>query len=80
MQLSKNDLRSLLENISKTKDVEIPCDEVFELIDEYADAAARGEDTSKLMPLVKHHLEICRDCLEEYEALVRIINSGEAEA
>jgi hypothetical protein len=80
MQLSQNNLRSLLDNISKTQDIELPCDDVFELIDEYADAAARGEDTSKLMPLVKQHLEICRDCLEEYEALVRMLNSGEAEA
>lgn len=75
MQLSKNNMKSLLEHISKTKDVELPCDDVYELIDEFADAAARGEDTSKLMPLVQHHLEICRDCLEEYEALRRILEA-----
>ena len=80
MQLSRNGLKSLLENLSSTKDVEIPCDDVFVLIDEYADAAARGEDTSELMPLVRHHLEICRDCLEEYEALVRMLDAGGAEA
>lgn len=79
MQLSQDDLKSLVENISKTQDVEIPCDDVFELIDEYADAAVRGEDTSKLMPLVKQHLEICFGCMEEFEALIRMLNAGESE-
>jgi hypothetical protein len=75
MQFSQDNLKSLLEHISKTQDVELPCDDVYGLIDEFADATARGEDMSKLMPLVQHHLEICRDCLEEYDALVRMINA-----
>jgi hypothetical protein len=75
MQISQDNLKSLLEHISKTQEVELPCDDVYELIDEFADAAAKGEDMSKLMPLVQQHLEICRDCLEEYEALVRMINA-----
>jgi hypothetical protein len=79
MQLSKDNMKSLLEHISKTIEVELPCDDVYELIDEFADAAARGEDTSKLMPLVQHHLEICRDCLEEYEALARILKAEDLE-
>ena len=79
MQLSQDNMKSLLEHISKTQDVELPCDDVYELIDEFADAASRGEDTSKLMPLVQHHLEICRDCLEEYEALLRMIHAEGSE-
>jgi hypothetical protein len=78
MQISQDNLKSLLEHISKTQEVELPCDDVYELIDEFADAAAKGEDMSKLMPLVQQHLEICRDCLEEYEALVRMINAEES--
>jgi hypothetical protein len=78
MQISQDNLKSLLEHISKTQEVELPCDDVYELIDEFADAAAKGEDMLKLMPLVQQHLEICRDCLEEYEALVRMINAEES--
>lgn len=73
MEQAKGDLKSLLEQISNTKDVELPCDDVFKLMDEFADAVARGEDTTELMPLVQHHLDICRDCLEEYEALLKIL-------
>lgn len=77
MQLSKNNMKSLLESVSKTEEVELPCDGVFELIDEFADAAAKGEDTSEFMPMVQQHLQICRDCLEEYEALLRVLKAEE---
>lgn len=73
MEEAKSDLKSLLEQISKTKDVELPCDDVFKLMDEFADAVARGEDTTELMPLVQQHLEICQDCQEECEALLKIL-------
>jgi predicted component of type VI protein secretion system len=75
MSEAKSDLRSLLEQISKTKQVELPCDDVFKLMDEFADAVERGEDTTELMPLVQQHLEICRDCLEEYQALLKILHA-----
>lgn len=75
MSNAKSDLKSLLEQISKTKQVELPCDDVFELMDEFADAIERGEDTTELMPLVQQHLEVCRDCLEEYQALLKILHA-----
>lgn len=75
MRLSKDILKSMVEQISKTKENELPCDDVFELLDEFSEAVARGEDTSEMMPLVWHHLELCRDCLEEFEALLRILEA-----
>lgn len=75
MRLSKDILKSMVEHISITKEIELPCDDVFELLDEFSEAVARGEDTSEMMPLVQHHLELCRDCLEEYEALLRILEA-----
>ena len=77
MQLPEDLIKSFVEQIGKTKEKELPCDDVFELLDEYTEAAARGEDTSSLLPYVQHHLEICRDCLEEYEALLRILKAEE---
>ena len=63
----------LLQMVDGTDDDEIPCDEVFELIDRYVELEERGEDAASLLPFVKKHLDRCRDCLEEYEALARII-------
>ncbi len=50
----------------------LTCDQVFELIDQYAERAARGEDVAHLMPLIAAHLEMCPHCREHYEALERV--------
>jgi hypothetical protein len=53
----------------------LTCDQVFELIDQYAERAARGEDVTHLMPLVAAHLDMCPDCREHYEALARVLRA-----
>lgn len=58
---------------SMTEDVELSCDEVYDLLDQFAEAAQRGEDVAALMPLVQRHLDMCPDCREEYEALQRML-------
>lgn len=65
----------LFQMVEDTDEVEIACDEVFELLDQYVELQARGEDVASLFPLVKKHLDRCRDCHEEYEALVRIFEA-----
>jgi len=45
------------------------------LLDQYAEMALRGEDPAELLPLVHYHLDMCPDCKEEYEALVRILQA-----
>lgn len=65
----------LVKAVGNTRDDEYACDEVLELIDQYAEMAARGEDAAQIMPLIKHHLDMCIDCGEEYEALMRVLNS-----
>lgn len=56
----------------------MPCDEVFAFLDESAERARKGENVAHLMPLVKQHLDMCPDCQEEYEALVRILAATDA--
>ena len=65
----------MLEMLARTQEVELSCDEVFALLDEFAERAARGEDMARLMPLVQQHLELCGDCQEEYQALLNVLNS-----
>ena len=60
----------LLRSLAMTKEEEISCDDVHALLDEFVELKLRGEDVDELMPLVKHHLDMCRDCFEEYEALL----------
>lgn len=66
-------VKKMLRMIDNTQEIELSCDEVFELLDVYAEMALRGEDVSESLPFVKHHLEMCPDCREEYEAVMRIL-------
>jgi uncharacterized protein (UPF0335 family) len=75
MKPDQNLLKKLLDKLSRTQQEEIDCQEVFELIDIYVETTAKGQDAGAMLPLVKHHLEMCAECLEEYEALLRILES-----
>jgi hypothetical protein len=70
-------IKGILELLTKTHDEEMDCEEVFEVIYQFVDAKVRGEDLSEVMPLILRHLELSRDCLEEYEALLRVIEAEE---
>ncbi len=67
---------AMIRMIRNTQDDEISCDEVHRLLGEFAEMALRGEDTAKLLPLVHHHLEMCPDCREEYDALMQILQAS----
>jgi hypothetical protein len=66
----------LLQMVENTDEVEIGCDEVFELLDQYVEMEQRGEDVTRLLPLVERHIEKCSDCREEYEALKQVIEAS----
>jgi len=68
-------LIKLLHMIDRTEEVELSCDEVLRYIDQYADLAVSNKDAAYVYPLVKKHLDRCLECEEEYEALVRILES-----
>ncbi len=63
----------LLALAEAAKEEELSCDEVYALVDQYAECVARGEDAAALMPLVREHLERCAGCQEEVEALLRMM-------
>ena len=71
---SSEKMEKMMTMLSHTQEVELSCDEVFALLDQFAELAARGEDVSNLMPLVKHHIDMCPDCREEYKVLESILH------
>lgn len=75
---SQEVLKTVFRKIGQTQEVELTCGEVFDLLDQYAEMAANGEDVTKLMPLVKQHLEMCADCREEFESLLKVLQSAPA--
>jgi hypothetical protein len=71
-------LRRMAGMLAHTRDEEYTCDEVLALLDQFAEMVFRGEDAAQLMPLVQHHLDMCWDCREEFEAILRILRAAPA--
>ena len=68
-----------LQNIYRTQDEEISCSECFDSVSHFVEVELSGEDPVSKVPQVKHHLDQCRACREEYEALrdlARLENEG----
>ena len=66
-------MQKLLHMLAGTQQNEISCDEVYAVLDQFAEAARRGENLLVFMPLVRQHLDMCPDCREEYEAVLRML-------
>ncbi len=65
--------QKIIKMLAITREEELTCDDVFALLDQFAEKSVHGEDAASLMPMVKQHLHICGDCREEFEALERIL-------
>lgn len=70
---SSNMMENLLNKLVLTEEQEISCDDVHQLLDQFAEMEMRGEDAAQLMPLVQKHLGLCPDCKEEHEALIQAL-------
>ena len=70
-EFSDDEVKALVMGLAQTEARELSCDEVFALLDIFAERVQRGDDAVAMMPLVQHHLAMCPDCREEYEALLK---------
>jgi predicted anti-sigma-YlaC factor YlaD len=69
-------LPKVARQIAMTEASEYSCEDVHQLLDQFAEAVLRGEDAARFMPLVHKHLEMCTDCREEFEALLRVLRAS----
>ena len=67
--MNRNRFESWLRNIHETREEEISCTECFELVSHFVELEITGQDAVAKLPLLKQHLNQCRACRDEYEAL-----------
>lgn len=79
MELNTHILKSIFRAILGTRDDEIPCGECDRKIDEFVEMKLKGKSPEEAMPLVQDHLERCKECREEYEALLEALQNLEAQ-
>ena len=77
MILNLATLKRLIGIILATEDEEITCDECFEHVGHFAELTLAGKDAAEVYPLVQAHLNRCRDCRAEFEALLDAIRALE---
>jgi len=66
-------LKQMVRDIAVTRPEEIGCDTCFGRIDQYVELVLAGRSPSEAMPLVEHHLTVCKDCRDEFEALLTAV-------
>lgn len=65
--------------LESVREEDVPCDEVYARIDQYVEREVDQKDAAQLMPLIREHLDVCSDCCEEYEALLRVLEKTSRE-
>jgi hypothetical protein len=68
-------LKAMVRGIVNTRPDELGCDECFEQVDRFTDMVLAGVDAAEALPLVEDHLNRCRECREEFEALLTAVRS-----
>jgi hypothetical protein len=68
-RLEAQKLKDLVRGIITARPDELGCEECFEEVDRFVEMNLAGKDAAEAMPLVQDHLERCRECREEFEAL-----------
>jgi hypothetical protein len=73
--LSEEVVIKLMHMIENTHEREYTCEETFAVLDEFVELAVDKKDAAVLMPLVKRHIDLCVDCRDQYETLLRILQT-----
>ena len=75
MSLSREQIAELLRLIGLTRDEEIDCERCLALLAEFAERELAGRSVPAALEAVAHHLSICAECCEEYEALLQALKA-----
>lgn len=73
---SDHQLRELASVLRLTRPDELTCDEWLDRVGGYAEAFACGHPPPTGCELVEHHLALCAECREEFDALVAALRCG----
>jgi hypothetical protein len=66
-------MRKMLLMLAATRASELSCDDVYALLDQFAEAVMHGDPLTEIMASIEQHLSVCPDCREEYEALMAML-------
>ncbi len=76
VRLSPETIAPLLRGLQMTLERELGCEEADALMEAFAEALASGASAETLEASFRHHISMCMDCREEFEALIRAVGAA----
>ena len=73
--LDADRLKAIARGIATARPDEIDCGTCFEQMDRFVEMTLAGKNAAEALPLVQDHIEHCRDCREEFEALLLALHA-----
>ena len=77
MPLSKQEVDGLMRVVSRAQDDEINCEQCLAAVAEFAEQQLAGNSIAAGLRAVEHHLSICDECREEYQVLLKSLDTLE---
>ncbi len=72
------DVGKILHLLDDIPIVAVTCEDVDEVLDQFAEATMHGENVAELMPLIYQHIMKCLCCQPKYQALLRVLQAVRA--
>ena len=69
MLLSNKQIKDLAHLLGLTREQELNCSECLDQVAEFAECELTGKPIPDALEAISHHLSLCTECREEYEAL-----------
>jgi len=73
--LERQHVQTLLSQVSRTCDEELDCGDCLAAIAEFVELELVGAEVPEALQRIRHHLEMCPECAEEYEVLYAVFSS-----
>jgi hypothetical protein len=80
MPLDSRHVQTLLSHVSLTREEELDCGDCLAGLAEFAERELVGAEIPEALQRIRHHLEICPECAEEYAALLDVVGAAGREA
>jgi len=77
MTMERRQLTELLRIVRATAPDEIDCDALLDRVATYLEALGPDGEIPPDLQAVAQHLEVCSECKEEFDALLRLHREGE---
>lgn len=76
MTPSRRQLRELLRLVAETEPEELDCDQVLHRVGALLESLEEREEPPPELASVAQHLEVCGECRQEFDALIRAYGMG----